>query len=231
MGVEYDGELYDYVYPHIKNELIFDIGSNVGEVTKRFTDKGAKVVAIEPQKELINNENYHYATRIISGMCVSNQVGFVNFYKGDKKHNTISTCLEEWKSIHPSTKFTKVTMNTTTLDALIEQFGLPKYIKIDVEGFEDKVLAGLNHRIDFISFEFTQGFGDSFTKCIEEIDKLGFKKMTTFVKKKIKATVDGRRKTIRSYKLVDEFNNTKDVLNFFNTKLSKLEQGDILIES
>lgn len=231
MSIEYDGELYDYVYPHINNELIFDIGSNIGEVVKRFVDKGAKVVAVEPQKELTTHKNYKGVHTVLSDICVSDQVGLITFYKGDKKHSTISTCVDDWRCIHPTTNWTKETMTTTTLDAMISFYGVPKYIKIDVEGFEHKVLAGLTTQIDLISFEFTQGFTDSFTKCLEEVKALGFKKMTTFVKKKIKGTVDGRRKTIRAYKLVDEFDNIKDVLRFFNTELSKLEQGDILIEA
>ncbi|MBM0280026.1 FkbM family methyltransferase, partial [Micromonospora sp. STR1s_6] len=29
-----------------------------------------------------------------------------------------------------------------TVDALVEQYGVPTFAKIDVEGFEDEVLAG-----------------------------------------------------------------------------------------
>jgi len=231
MGIEYDGELYDYVYPHIKNELIFDIGANIGEVVKRFVDKGGKVIAVEPQEELTTNENYKGVIDIVTNVCISDSIGKITFYRGDSKHTTISTCFEDWKPLHPSTKWTPVTMGTITLDTLIEKYGIPTYIKIDVEGFEDRVLGGLSHTIKFISFEFTQGFTKNFENCIRLIERFGFQKMTTFVKKKIKANINGRRKTIRAYKLVDEFTNTQDVLNFFNNKLGKREQGDILIEA
>ena len=46
-----------------------------------------------------------------------------------------------------------VDVETTTLDILIERFGQPAYIKIDVEGHELSVLLGLSRRISLVSFE------------------------------------------------------------------------------
>jgi hypothetical protein len=43
----------------------------------------------------------------------------------------------------------------TTLDALIARFGMPRFIKIDVEGYEAEVLAGLAAPVPALSFEFT----------------------------------------------------------------------------
>lgn len=229
MGFEYDGEAYNYVYPHVKNKLVFDVGANIGEVTKKFINAGAKVVAIEPQSKITKGDNYEgvYAIRNI---CLSSKIGNVDFYTNNKA-TTTATCFEDWKrSQHPSIKWTKTTMRATTLDALIKEFGHPTYIKIDVEGYDHKVLGGLSHKIDFISFEFTEGYWESFYESVKVVKKLGFKKITTFEKKKIKKMVNGRKKTIRSYKIVNEFSDVQSVLEFFKG-LSSKAHGDVLIEA
>jgi FkbM family methyltransferase len=44
-------------------------------------------------------------------------------------------------------------VETTTLEVLIESYGIPHYIKIDVEGYEMCVLRGLKRPVPFLSFE------------------------------------------------------------------------------
>ena len=55
---EYPGSIYKYIYDDISGQLVFDIGSNIGQMVKRFTNVGAKVIAVEPQSELVSHENY-----------------------------------------------------------------------------------------------------------------------------------------------------------------------------
>ena len=42
-----------------------------------------------------------------------------------------------------------------TLDSIIDKFGNPAFIKIDVEGYESEVIKGLNKETKLISFEYT----------------------------------------------------------------------------
>ena len=41
-----------------------------------------------------------------------------------------------------------------TVDSLVERYHLPFYIKIDVEGYEDRVIKALSACPPFLSFEF-----------------------------------------------------------------------------
>ena len=61
----------------------------------------------------------------------------------------------------------------TTLDALIARHGMPALVKIDVEGFEAHVLAGLTRAVPVISFEFTTIQRDVAEACLALLETLG----------------------------------------------------------
>ncbi len=48
-----------------------------------------------------------------------------------------------------------LTIEVSTLHDEIARFGTPSFIKIDVEGYEGKVLAGLDSQVRALSFGFT----------------------------------------------------------------------------
>jgi hypothetical protein len=60
------------------------------------------------------------------------------------------------------------TVPVITLDTLIEHYGPPAYIKIDVEGFEEFVLDGLSNQPPLLSFEFNAACRDATIRCLEK---------------------------------------------------------------
>ena len=94
--------------------------------------------------------------------------------------NTISSMSREWiDSVKKSGRFRNYswdktqTVSMTTLDQLIEEYGIPAFTKIDVEGFEYEVLKGLSQPLKALSLEFTPEFIASTFKCIEHLQSLG----------------------------------------------------------
>jgi hypothetical protein len=69
-----------------------------------------------------------------------------------------------------------IVVPVTTLDALIEAHGLPSFAKIDVEGFEAEVLAGMTRPVRALSFEFTTIQREVAQSCIARCAALGFQR-------------------------------------------------------
>lgn len=141
-------------------DLCFDVGANVGNRIQPLLDIGAKVVAVEPQKPCYEYLKWKFGNKIqIVTKGISDKEGVQNFYISDS--SVISSFSKEWidsvkEGRMSSYKWEKVEqIEMTTLDNMLKQFGIPAFIKIDVEGYELNVLKGLNKPIKMISFEYT----------------------------------------------------------------------------
>lgn len=140
--------------------LCFDIGANMGNRIEPLLKIGAKVVAVEPQPACVRALTNKFANRIsIVDMGIADHEGVMDFFISTS--HTLSSFSKQWINTSKEGRFsdeswkegTKV--RVTTLDSLIKKFGVPHFIKIDVEGFELNVLKGLNHPVKYLSFEYT----------------------------------------------------------------------------
>lgn len=163
-----------------KGDICFDVGANIGKFTKVFLKLGAKVICIEPQETCLQQLQKSFGDNkniIIVGKAVGESEGYGELMIYEDA-TTISTMSTKWKNkgrFSKDYKWTKTKNKVpiTTLDALILSYGLPKFCKIDVEGFEESVLKGLTKPIPFISFEFTREFFDDAKKCINRLQSIG----------------------------------------------------------
>ena len=162
-------------------DLVFDVGANVGNRVKIFLKLGAKVVAIEPQDECIDVLNKFFggnkSLTIVQGVLGSS-VGEAELMVSSA--STLSTVSKEWvESVKTSGRFSEYSWDNkklvpmTTLDQLIDRHGVPAFIKVDVEGFEHEVVAGLSRPVKNMSLEFTPECIDSTLKCIGHLESIG----------------------------------------------------------
>ncbi len=154
-----------------KGSLCFDVGANIGNRVKPFRALGARVVAVEPQKECCDVLKKRFGDSIvIINKGLGAQEESREFYVSDA--STISTFSSDWINATTETKrFEGYTwsdvrqVEITTLDSLIAQYGLPDFIKIDVEGFELEVISGLSQPVAMLSFEY------GVPECSERLEK------------------------------------------------------------
>jgi len=160
-----------------KNDLCFDVGANIGNRISPLLEIGAKIVAIEPQESCYKYLKYKFGKDI---EIVTKGLGESECVKKFHISNasTISSFSEEWINSVKEGRFKDYNWNKvikiemTTLDSLVEKYGLPKFIKIDVEGYELDVLKGLTKPIKIISFEYTVPEQiNKVIECIEQINK------------------------------------------------------------
>jgi FkbM family methyltransferase len=157
--------------------LVFDIGAHKGEQTGRYLQAGSLVVAVEPQRALSEALKFRYQDNprltTVAKACGAH-AGMVDL------HITVASwlatcCPEKWRQGRFNgyywNNLNRVEM--TTLDALIEEFGLPDFIKIDVEGYEGEVLSGLTQAVPALCYEFTIEFLEDAEKCAEQLLELG----------------------------------------------------------
>jgi FkbM family methyltransferase len=132
------------------DDLVFDIGANIGNRTEILLSLGCRVVAFEPQPKCAREIKAHNSERLtVIQKAVGENEGKATLYK--MKSSALSTLLSQWEGSEPDGT---IIVEVTTLDKAIEQFGVPQFCKIDVEGFEPKVLRGLSHSVKIISLEY-----------------------------------------------------------------------------
>jgi hypothetical protein len=66
-----------------------------------------------------------------------------------------------------------IPVHVTTLDALVEEHGVPAFCKIDTEGYDLQVLQGLSRPIPALSFEYVPPALDLVRACLGRLSELG----------------------------------------------------------
>jgi len=158
-----------------KGDLCFDVGANIGNRISPLLAVGAKVVAVEPQESCINILRLKFGDKIeLVAKGLGEREGRENFHISNI--DTISSFSDEWINSVKDDRFKEfnwdkqVEVEMATLDQLIDKYGEPQFIKIDVEGYELNVLKGLTRPIKIISFEYT--VPEQTGKVIECIEQL-----------------------------------------------------------
>jgi FkbM family methyltransferase len=165
--------------PHIRpGDLVFDVGANRGDKTAVFVALGARVLAIEPDARTAAALRLRFArdSRVqVLAAGIGATTGEMLFHPSP--HPTRSTfTVDRMRRLGDGDLIAwgpGVRVPISTLDALIATHGVPRFCKIDVEGYEPEVFRGLSQPLPALSFEFHGELLDDASGCIETLGRLG----------------------------------------------------------
>lgn len=179
------GRITRFFAPFIRpGDLCFDVGAHVGNRIAAWRRLGARVVALEPYPLLASWLERLYgrdSNVTILPLAVGAAVGTAPLYL-DATNPTVSTLSTDWMAaIQQDPSFAGVrwqqatAVPLTTLDALIDQYGLPVFCKIDVEGYEWEVLRGLSRPLPALSLEYIPATIEDTFRCLQRLEQLAGK--------------------------------------------------------
>jgi FkbM family methyltransferase len=132
------------------SRLIFDLGMNNGDDTAYYLSRGFDVIALEANPTLCDSAMSRFATAIgegrltIHNAAIWDKAGETTFY--------INLDNDHWSSLdigwagRDTSRCKEISVPCVTLSSLFDQFGVPYYLKIDVEGVDHAVLDQLRGR-------------------------------------------------------------------------------------
>ncbi len=141
-------------------ELIYDVGFFRGFDTAHYLESGYRVVAIEADPILVEGGHRRFAREIDSGRLtllgigIAEQTGRETFWTSPRRRllNSFNPQRLEGREAVP------IEVETRAFSEILDEYGVPCYLKIDIEGSDHLCLEALNSDALplFVSFELSR---------------------------------------------------------------------------
>jgi FkbM family methyltransferase len=146
-----------------RDNLVIDVGMHTGEDTARCLKRGFDVVGIEANPDIVAAASKTFAQEIRSGQltivesAISSDRGTARFAVSDE--------VTVWSSMSPEfiarnersgTTYRYIDVETIPFQDVLDRFGVPHYLKIDIEGLDMlcvRALRDYEDRPAFVSIE------------------------------------------------------------------------------
>ncbi len=160
----------------MKHKTIFDIGMYDGSDTRYFLDEGYRVVAVEANPQLAAkalNEFNDYVTKgrlTVLNRALANKPGDIALVLCADDLGASSIFSD--KVAHRNPCGTR-TVKAVTFSELIDQFGVPEYVKVDIEGADRHCILSITpeSRPRFVSFE----ADDDLEELVRHMRRIGYR--------------------------------------------------------
>ncbi len=150
--VNYEINIWNNIKEYLNpNDLVFDIGGNIGQYALRFSEKVGKngrVISFEPDFKNFAFLQFNTSINACKNVeCLNMGLGespeTITFFRDTETGGRMGSFIKEF--VHDNFRgFTDLVM-VDTFDHMIKIYGEPDFVKIDVEGFELNVLKGIKN--------------------------------------------------------------------------------------
>ena len=129
-----------------KRRIIYDLGSNNGDDIPYYLLKAERVIAVEANPILCDLITTRFQSEVACGRLViencaitKDRSGNIDFYI----HNTYDVLSTLAPGADDEESYTKTSVKAESIASLIRRHGPPYYIKIDIEGHDERILDAL----------------------------------------------------------------------------------------
>lgn len=179
------------------SRLIFDLGMNNGDDTEFYLRRGFDVVALEANPSLCEKARARFAPALAEGRltvlnaAIWDRPGEATFH--------VNLDNDHWSSLdigwagRDASRCREIKVRCVTLSELFAEYGVPHYLKIDVEGVDQAVLEQLSaaERLPlYVSVEDCR-FGPRYMEILAGCGYDGFKLLD---QSQVPALADGDRR-------------------------------------
>ena len=169
-----------------KFNLVFDIGSNAGNTVEYLITFSNKIIAVEPNPTLATSLKHRFKEQNVEVIQkgLSNTIETKTFHISKIWGGVLSTFESDWitksRFLNKGNWDSQIQVETTTLDNLIDEWGTPDFVKVDVEGHEYQVFIGLTKPLEntLFGFEWAEEMFDTTTNIVNYVTGLGYTKFS-----------------------------------------------------
>jgi FkbM family methyltransferase len=164
-------------------KLVYDVGMETGDDTAFYLSRGCRVVGIEANPYLFPMLKERFAAELKQGLlyiinkAVSNVSGTVQF-AANRDRTQFSSMATDFieRYANQGDKLDFIEVEVVSLADILRRYGIPYYLKIDVEGMDMacvETLHSFNERPQYLSLEscVTSGIAE-FEKAFSELAHL-----------------------------------------------------------
>ncbi len=148
----------------MERDLVFDLGANNGDDTAYYLRRGFRVVGVDANPEMVSWCEQRFKEEIRADRLVLLNVGLA------AEEGVASLFVSEgnrgvWSSLDPALASRgnlaarQIAVQTRSLHSLMQEYGVPFYLKIDIEGADHFCLRDIDptDAPAYVSFEASEG--------------------------------------------------------------------------